>query len=52
MTMTSLLARLEQIQLDQEAKEIESMTKLQVIDALLDYIGNKTIRDAVEAILL
>lgn len=52
MKKSSLLARLEQLRLTTEDNELEDIYKLAVIDTLLDYINDNTIREAVEDIAL
>ena len=45
-----LLARLEQLRLEAEDKELEEITKVTLLDLLLDYINDPQIREAVEKI--
>ena len=50
MKKSSLLSLIDQIKSDAELKEIENGTMLKLLDLLLDYVNDKDIRDAVEAV--
>lgn len=50
MKKSGLLARLEQLRLEGEDKELEEITKTTLLDLLLDYINDPQIREAVERI--
>lgn len=50
MKKSGLLARLEQLRLEAEDKALEEITKLTVLDLVLDYINDPQIREAVERI--
>lgn len=50
MKKSTLLNNIELIKLDAELKEIESGTMLKLLDLLLDYVNDKDVRDAIEAV--
>ena len=50
MKKSTLLSSLEQVKANAELKEIENGTMLKLLDLLLDYVNDKDIRDAVEAV--
>lgn len=52
MTKTSLLLRLEQLQILTETEPIQAVYKDAILDSLLDYINDKSIREAVEKAVL
>lgn len=52
MTKASLLFRLEQLRELAEQDAIQPVYKDAILDVLLDYIGDKEIRDKVEATAL
>lgn len=50
MKKSTFLSSVEQIRVNAELKEIENGTMLKLLDLLLDYVNDKDIRDAVEAV--
>lgn len=52
MKKAGLLARLEQVAISSELKEIEDGTMLTVLDLLLDYIGDADIRAAADKVVM
>lgn len=52
MTKSALLLRLEQLQVLTETESIQTVYKDAILDTLLDYISDKSIREAVEKAVL
>lgn len=50
MKKSTLLNRLEQIRLQAEDEEIKAMRPLEILDLVLEYVNDKDIRDAIEAV--
>lgn len=50
MKKSTLLNNIEQVRLNAELKEIENGTMLKLLDLILDYVNDKDIRDAIEAV--
>jgi len=52
MRKPELLSQLKQIAIQSEKEEIDDLRPIQVLDAILDYINDKDIREAVDKVLI